>query len=175
MKTRKLFLVLGLVVLLLVGTVLVASASDKIRLTGGYNNTFFGMGWEWINVNILLDPATHDAEGKAQYMVYEEAEGPIKFSWRAEALCGAVGEFDNNPTISIVIRIVSVKNIDPSWVGKYAEITFYDGGQNASTDIIGIAGWDFMTNTPLDEMPSCDFTPPIVFYPSQNGNLTIHE
>ena len=27
---------------------------------------------------------------------------------------------------------------------------------------------------PLDYIPSCDFTAPIIAYPSQNGNLTIH-
>ena len=89
MKTRKLFLVLGLVVILLAGTVLVANAADKIKVTGGFNNTFFGMGWEWIDVNVTIDPETDDAEGKLRYRVYEYVDDPkIFYSWEADPICG---------------------------------------------------------------------------------------
>ena len=68
MKTRKLFLVLVLVVILLMGTGLVANAADKIRVNGGVNNTLFGIGWEWIRVNLTIDPVTHEAIGETNYM-----------------------------------------------------------------------------------------------------------
>ena len=176
MKTRKLFLILIIVVILLVGTVLVASAAkNRIRVTGGFNNTFFGMGWEWINVNILLDPDTFEAEGNAKYSVYEDAYGRnLKFGWRGEVVCASMGELDGMPTVAVVIEIVETK-MDPSWVGKFAKTTMTDGGQNASEDWLGIAVWDFVNNTPVDYQPTCEFTAPLVMYPSQNGNLTIHD
>ena len=178
MKTRKLFLVLILVVILLLGSVLVVSAANsKIRVTGGFNNTFFGIGWEWINVNILLDSETFAAKGNLKYSVFEDEHGRnVKFSWRGEPVCAAAGELDGLPTVAVVIKIVEQKNMDPTWVGKFAIITFSDGGQNASQDMLGIAGWDFLNNSPLDHQPeSCDFVAPWVIYPSQNGNLTIHD
>ena len=175
MKTRKLFLVLVLVVVLLLGTVLTASADDKIRVTGGVNNTFFGVGWEWMNVNFSLDPITYDASGTVRYMVYEDEHGKeLKFSWRGEIVCAALGEFNGVPTVSLVIRIVEQRNIDPGWVGKYAKTTISDGGQNASEDMVGIVVWDFPNNSPVDYQPSCGFDEPRIWYFSQNGNFTIH-
>jgi len=176
MKTRKLFLVLILVVILLLGSVLVVSAAKHtIRVTGGFNNTFFGMGWEWINVNILLDPDTFEAEGKVNYSVYEDAYGRnLKFGWRGEVICASAGKLDSMPTVAVVVEIVEQK-MDPSWVGKFAKVTLTDGGQNASEDWLGIAVWDFDNNTPVTEQPSCGFAAPLVSYPSQNGNLTIHK
>jgi len=176
MKTQKLFLVLIMVVIFLLGTVLAASAANKIRLTGGANNTYFGLGWEWIDLNISLDPDTGDAEGKARYRVYEYADDPkVFYSWVAEPICGAMGVYDGVPTMAFVIKIVEQKNIDPAWVGKYAKMSISDGGQNASQDILGIVVWDLINNTPVSEQPSCDFAVPLIAYPSQNGNLTIHD
>ena len=176
MKTRKIFLVLVLVVILLVGSVLVASAAkNKIRVTGGFNNTFFGMGWEWINVNFELDPDTQKAEGKVKYSVYEDAYGRnLKFGWRGELICASMGDLDGVPTVAFVVEIVEQK-MDPSWVGKFAKVTVTDGGQNASEDWLGIVEWDFLANTPVSYQPTCDFAAPLVMYPSQNGNMTIHE
>ena len=177
MKTRKLFLVLILVVILLLGSVLVVSAAKHtIRVTGGFNNTFFGMGWEWINVNILLDPDTFEAEGKVNYSVYEDAYGRnLKFGWRGELICASMGELDGMPTVALVVEIIEENVEDPSWVGKFAKITMTDGGTNASEDWLGIAVWDFVNNTPVADQPTCEFAEPVVMYPSQNGNLTIHD
>ena len=139
MKTRKLILVFCLVVVLLLVTVITASAADKIRLTGGFNNTYFGLGWERIDVNVALDPVTFDADGKVRYSVYEYADDPrINYSWAAEPICGSLGEFQGAPTIALVIRIDEVKNIPELWVGRYAKITMTDGGENASNDLLGI-------------------------------------
>jgi hypothetical protein len=177
MKTRKLFLVLGLVVILLAGTVLVANAADKIKVTGGSNNTFFYQGWEWIDVNVTIDPETDAAEGKLRYRVYEYADDPkIFYSWEADPICGTLTEVDGVPTISLVFEITEVKNMPADWIGKYAKISISDGGQNASEDMLGIVVWDFYTNQPVSEMPtSCEYEVPVVEYPSQNGNLTIHQ
>jgi len=176
MKTRKIFLVLVMVAILLLGSVLVVSAAkNKIRVTGGFNNTFFGMGWEWINVNMLLDPDTFEAEGKVKYSVYEDAYGRnLKFGWRGEVVCASAGELDGIPTVAFVVEIVEQK-MDPSWVGKFAKVTVTDGGENASEDWLGIAVWDFVANTPVDDQPECEFAAPVVMYPSRNGNLTIHD
>jgi len=176
MKTRKLFLVLVVVAILLLGSVLVVSAAQStIRVNGGFNNTFFGMGWEWINVNILLNPDTFEAEGNVKYSVYEDAYGRnLKFGWRGEVVCASAGDLGGMPTVAVVVEIVEQK-MDPSWVGKFAKVTMTDGGQNASEDWLGIAVWDFVANTPVDYQPTCEFTAPLVKYSSQNGNLTIHD
>ena len=89
-------------------------------------------------------------------------------------VCASMGELDGLPTVAFVIEIVETK-MDPSWVGKFAKVTMTDGGQNASQDWLGIVEWDFGTNSPVAKQPLCDFAPPIVMYPSQNGNLTIHD
>ena len=176
MKTRKLFLVLVLVVILLIGTVLVASATNKIRLTGGINNTFFGFGWEWMVANVSIDPVTSEAEGMTNYKVYVGDENPKYWeSWTGEPVCGALGDIEGIPTIALVIKIEEQKNIDPDWVGKFLKITLSDGGQNASEDMVGIVVWDFVENSPVPEKPSCDFEEPVIAYPSQNGNLSIHD
>ena len=176
MKTRKLFPVLVLVVVLLLGTVLTASADNKIRVTGGANNTLFGFGWEWINVNFSLDPMTYDASGTIRYMAYEDEYGKeIKLSWDGEVICAALGEFNGLPTVAIVTKIVDERNIYPDWVGKYMKTTVSDGGQNASEDMVGITVWDFENNSPVDYQPSCGFEEPLIWYFSQNGNFTIHD
>ena len=66
MKTRKLILALVRLVVLLLGTALVASAGDQIRLTDGMNQSYFGFGWEWVNVNISLDSRSPAAEGQVK-------------------------------------------------------------------------------------------------------------
>ena len=176
MKTRKLFLVLVLVAILLLGTGLVANAANKIRVNGGVNNTLFGIGWEWIRVNLTIDPVTHEAIGETNYMFYEDEYGKeFKFSWRGEAVCAAMGEFEGLPTIAVVTKIVEQRNIDPSWVGKYVKTTISDGGPKASEDIIGIVEFDYDNGSPVFEQPSCDFEEPFLWYFSQNGNLTIHD
>ena len=174
MKTRKLVLVLVLVVILLMGTVLVASATTNVRLTGGANNSFFGIGWEWIVANVSLDPVTHETKGIVRYRV-KSYDLDYSESWIGEPVCGAMGEFGGVPTMALVIKIVEVKNIDPEWVGKFLKITVSDGGQNASKDILGIVVWDFFANSPVPEQPSCNFEEPLVDYPSLNGNLMIHD
>jgi hypothetical protein len=179
MKTRKLFLILGLVVILLLGTVLVANAANKIIVTGAVNNSYFGMGWEWSYGPTFIDPVTQEAVGKSTYRVYLYDESNKKYwmSWVGESVCGALGEFDGKPTVAVVTQIVSQKNIDPSWVGKYLKTTISDGGENASQDIIGVVVWDLEENGPVDYMPSCDFEKPMedFWYYSQNGNFTIHD
>lgn len=183
MRTRKLFLMLVLVAMLLLGTVLVANAADKIRLTGGINNSFFGMGWEWMDLNVTLDPAapaTDNTDGKVQYRVYAYADGNQKYweSWVGEPVCGALGELNGAPTIALVVKITEVKNIDPTnWVGRYMKVTLSDGGQNATEDIIGIVVFDYVNMSPVIDQPSCEFEVPEPWfsYPSQNGNLMIHD
>jgi hypothetical protein len=176
MKTRKLIVALGLVVLLLVGSVLVASAADKIKLTGSANNTYFGLGWEWIDANVTVDPMTGDADGKLRYRVYEYADDPkVFYRWTGEPVCGALGDIDGVPTLALVIQIQEVRNIPEEWVGRYAKITVTDGGENASQDLFGIVVWDFENNMPVSEQPTCKFAEPFIAYSSQNGNLTIHD
>ena len=182
MKTRKSILVLVLVVILLLGSVLVSSAENKIMLTGGANNSFFGLGWEWMGYNVTLDPSaplTDNADGKVRYKVYEYDENNQKpwGSWGGEPVCGALGEFNGAPTIALVIKVTEVKNIDPYWIGKYMKVTVSDGGQNASEDTIGILVFDYDTMSPVDYIPSCEYEVPgpYSWYPSQKGNLTIHD
>ena len=176
MKIQKLFLATILVLILLLGTALVASAADNIRVTGGVNNSLFGVGWEWIRVNLTIDPVTHEAIGETIYMFYEDEYGKeVKFSWRGEAVCAAMGEFEGLPTVAVVTKVVEQRGIDPSWVGKYVKTTISDGGQNASEDIIGIVEFDYDNGSPVTDQPSCEFEEPFIWYPSQNGNLTIHD
>ena len=179
MKTRKMFLVLAIIVALLLGSVLVASASDLIRITGGANNTYFGMGWEWMGWEVTLDPAAppdDNADGKVRYRVYVHDGNPRFWeSWVGEPVCGALGEFNGAVTVAMVIRVTEVKNIDPYWEGKYMKVTVTDGGQNASKDIIGIAAFDYDNMVPLVDQPECDFEEPVIWYPSLNGNLMIHD
>lgn len=182
MKNRNLFLAIVLTAILLLGTVLVASAADKILLTGGINNTYFGFGWEWMNFNVSIDPAappTDNTDGKVHYRVYIDDGSPKEWeNWIGEPICGAFGYLNDVPTIALVVKILEVKNIDPAWEGKYLKVTLSDGGQNASEDMVGIVEFDLINAQPVPDQPSCDFVEPediLVQYPSQNGNLTIHE
>lgn len=180
MKARKMFFVLVLAALLLLGTVLVASAANTARLTGSFHYDYEETGRAWSTLNVSFDPVTYDAEGVIHYRVYGVNENPKEWeSWVGEPVCAALGEIDGHPAVSLVVQVVEQNNIDPAWVEEYPymKYTVIDGGQNASEDWFGLVVWDLLNNHPVADMPSCEFEEPLPFaiWPGVHGNFTIHD
>ena len=169
MKTRKILIAVGLVVVLVLGTVVVAGAEPAFgRLTGGGNWFYDVAGWAWGRMNVTWDPVTGEADGFLKYTSYTE-EKPKNFGgWEGEVLCTAVGEYDGMPAVSLVVQVVEATYWIP---GYYAKFIVADGG-NEEQDWLGLSVWG--ATGPVPDHPGCEYLEPFYAWPVDHGNFTIH-
>ena len=169
MKVKQIMVAIGLVVILFVGTTIVASAEPAFgRLAGGGNWVYEVVGWAWGRINVTFDPVTGDADGFLKYMSYSEDKPGNFGGWEGKAICTALGEFEGLPTLSIVVEVTG----GTYWeYGTYAKFIVADGG-NEADDLLGLSVWGM--DGPVPDMPSCEFEPPFYWWPVDNGNFTLH-
>lgn len=167
---KKLFLVLTLVILL-IGSVVVAKAANQTRITGGMNYPYADGGWAWAEMNITIDPLTGEANGFGDYRSYSVDKPKDWGGWYGNAICGAVGEYEGMPAAVVVLQLEETTDFT---VGQYIKFLIADGGQPATEDFVGL-----IVFPPADIQPNCDFEMPLPYegftWYGVGGNITIHQ
>lgn len=163
MKKRLMFLV-SLVVILVLGTAVIANAGSASKITGSMKAEY-GTGFNWLQINIHVSPEGN-ASGFAKYKSWTETPNEQGY-WRGEPICVSFGEYEGMPAATAVQ--VFTADSDGVDVGKYAKGFFADGGPNARNDLIGLVVWPA-----VDIPPDCEFEEPFYAWSGLGGNITIH-
>lgn len=170
MKLRRVLLVTVLVVILLIGSVAAVNAAKMRRVVGGMNYDYDAAGWAWFELNVTYDPVTEEVNGFTHYKSYTTEKPKDWGGWRGEPVCANFTEYEGNPAVIMVVRIVEAlgdNTVTPGWFVKFLTA---DGGPHASNDYAGL-----MIFPPIEEEPDCSFDDPIFWdWYGVNGNITIH-
>jgi hypothetical protein len=92
--------------------------------------------------------------------------------WKAHPICVGFGEgIYGEPAASFVLQIDRISGWGPGEVGQYMKLWASDGGTPATEgDLAGINVFP-----PVDDLPDCDYEPPLAYWPLSGGNLVIHD
>ena len=161
---KRLLLMVVIIVGLVLGTVFVAYAGSKGKITGSMK-AVYGTGYNWFQVNIHVDPSG-EPSGFAKYRSWTEAPNEWGY-WIAEPICVSFVEYGGMPAAILVTRFT--EDDEDLLVGQYAKSIIVDSGSNAKNDMLGLVVWP-----PVNDELDCSYQEPFWLWSGVGGNITIH-